>query len=104
MGVYGITEEDIEETRRWEEARVTIDIENKTIDFDVFHKYNFEELKKNYDDEEIKELDFKEINRDFKNIPFEDVFELKAFIDKSNYNEQYHFYNANSNEYIFLIQ
>ena len=102
--LYGITENEIEETRYWEEGRVTIDVEKKTIDFGVMHKYTLEELKENYDEEERKELDFKEINRSFENIPFEDVFELKAFIDKANYNVQYYFHNNNDDKYIFLIQ
>lgn len=102
--LYGITEEDIKETRYWEEGRVTIDIERQTVDFDVIHKYTTEDLEKDYDEEERKELVIKEINRDFKNIPFGDIFELKAFIDKANYNSQYYFYNKNDNTYIFLIQ
>lgn len=102
--LYGITEEDIKETRYWEEGRLTIDIEKQTIDFDVIDKYTKEELEKDYDEEERKELDIKEINRSFKNIPFEDVFELKAFIDKSKYKGEYYFHNKNDNNYVFLIQ
>lgn len=103
-GIIGITKEDIEETRYWEEGRISIDIEKKTIDFNVMHEYTIEEFKEDYDEEDIKEMNIKEINRNFKNIPFEDAFELKAFIDKSNYNDEYHFYNKKDNKYIFLIQ
>ena len=101
MVLFGITEKNIEETRDFEEYRVTIDIESKTIDFDVLHEYSLEDLKEDYEEEE---LNFQEIDRDFKNIAFEDVFELKAFIDKSNYNDQYLFYNAKDNKYIGLVQ
>ena len=103
-GIIGITQKDIEETRYWEEGRVSIDIENKIIDFDVIREYTLKELKDDYDEEEIKELNIKEIDRNFKNIQFEDIFELKAFIDKSVYKEQYYFYNKNNNKYVFLIQ
>lgn len=103
-GIIGITKEDIEETRYWEEGRVSIDIEKKTVDFNVINEYTVEELKEEYDEEDIKEMNIKEINRNFKNIPFEDIFELKAFIDKANYNEEYYFYNKKDNEYVFLIQ
>ena len=103
-GIIAIIKEDIEETRYWEEGRVSIDIEKKTVDFNVIHEYTEEELRENYDEEEIKELNTKEINRSFKNILFEDIFELKAFIDKSNYNGEYCFYNKKDNKYIFLIQ
>lgn len=67
----------------------------------MLHEYVLEELKEDYEDEE---LNFQEINKDFKNIPFEDVFELKAFIDKSNYNDQYLFHNIKDNKYIGLVQ
>lgn len=103
-GIIGITQNDIEETRLWEEGKVSIDIENKTIDFDVIREYTLEELKDNYDEEEIKELNIKKIDRKFKNILFEDIFALKAFIDKANYKEEYYFYNKNNNKYVFLIQ
>ena len=103
-GIIGITQEDIEETRAWEEGRVSIDIENKKIDFDVIEEYTLEELKNDYDEEEIKELNIKKIDKNFKNISFEDIFELKAFIDKANYKKEYYFYNKNNNKYVFLIQ
>lgn len=103
-GIIGITKEDIEETRYWEEGRVSIDIEKKTVDFNVINEYMPEEFKEDYNDEEIKEMNIKEINRNFENIPFEDIFELKAFIDKSNYRDEYCFYNNKNNKYIFLIQ
>ena len=102
-GIIGITKEDIEETRYWEEGRVSIDIEKKTVNFNVMHEYTIKEFKDNYDEEQIKEMDIEKINRDFNNIQFEDIFELKAFIDKSNYREKYCFYNYKNNKYIFLI-
>ena len=102
-GIIGITQKDIEETRYWEEGRISIDIENKKIDFGVINEYTEEEL--NYDyDEKIKELNIKKIDINFKNISFEDIFELKTFIDKANYKEEYYFYNKNNNKYVFLIQ
>ena len=67
----------------------------------MLHEYVLEELKEDYEDEE---LNFQEINKDFKNIPFEDVFELKAFIDKSNYIDQYFFHNVKDNKNIGLVQ
>lgn len=90
----------MKDTRDWEEGRITIDIESKTIDYDVLWKPDIKELKEDYGEK----LKIEEISRDFKNIPFEDVFELKAFIDKSNYNEQYYFHNTKDNEYIGLVQ
>ncbi len=103
-GIISVTERGIEDTRSWEEGRVTIDIANKTIDFDVIWEYTPEALKTDYTEEEIKELNIENINRKFKKIPFEDVFELKAFIDKANYKKQFYFYNKRDNKYVFLIQ
>ena len=103
-GIIGITKEDIEGTRYWEEGRISIDIEKRTVDFHVIDEYTTEKLKENYTEKEIREFDIKEINRSFKNIQFEDIFELKAFIDKANFKEEYYFYNIKDNKYIFLIQ
>lgn len=103
-GIIEISKDGIKENRYWEEARVTIDIKNKTIDFDAIDEYSKEQFNEDYDEEEQKELDIRQIDRNFKNIKFEDIFDLKAFIDKSNYNRQYYFYNKNNNKYISLIQ
>lgn len=99
-GIIEISEEGMQENRYWEEARVTIDIENKTIDFDVIEEIN----KEDYDEDELEDINFKEINRNFKKIKFKDVFELKAFIDKANYNKQFYFFNKTDNKNIALIQ
>lgn len=101
-GIIGITKADIEETSYWEEGRVSIDIEKKTVDFNVIEEYTTERFKKNYGEEKIKKI--KEININFKDIPFEDIFELKAFIDKANYNGEYYFHNNKDDKYIVLIQ
>lgn len=37
-------------------------------------------------------------------IEFENIFEIKAFVDKSNYNEQYFFKNNFNNKYIGIIE
>lgn len=37
-GLIGITEKEMDDTRRWEEGRITIDVTNKTFDFEVFGK------------------------------------------------------------------
>lgn len=103
-GIISITAPDIEDTRNWEEGRVTIDIADETIDFDVIWEETPEEFKSNYTEEEFKKLNIENINRKFKKIPFEDVFELKAFIDKAIYKKELHFYNEKDNKYVTLIQ
>ncbi|MCI8699721.1 MAG: hypothetical protein HFJ47_00055 [Clostridia bacterium] len=99
-GIIEISEEGMKENRYWEEARVTIDIENKTVNFNAIREIEKEE-KQEYEDDGTK---FVDINIDFKNIKFEDIFNLKAFIDKSCYEEQYYFKNKFDDKYIHLIQ
>lgn len=99
--LYGITEEDIEETRSWEEARVTIDIETKTFNFDVKHEYSLEELLEDY---EIPKEEIKDTSIKLTNIPFVEIFNLKAFIDKANYYKNYYFHNTCDDTYFGLIQ
>ena len=99
-GVIEISELGMEENRNWEEGRVTIDIEKETIDYNVLHEI-YEDDIQDYKDDGYK---IEEINIDFKNIKFENIFELKAFIDKANYQSEYYFKNKFDNKYIGLIQ
>lgn len=99
-GIINITKNEMQDNRYWEEGRVTIDIENKKIKFEVF--YNIEKDEKDeYEEDGYK---FEEINIDFNNIDFENVFDIKAFIDKACYKEQYYFKNNFNNAYIGLIE
>lgn len=91
---------EIEDTRFWEEGRVTIDIETKKINFNVFHSFDEEEV----EEYKAEGNEFKEININFEEIEFENIFEIKAFVDKSNYNEQYFFKNNFNNKYIGIIE
>lgn len=97
-GIIETSKEGMEETRSWEEERVTIDIENKTVKFRAFDEISEEDKKEYYDDKT-----FETINTNFDNISFEDIFELKAFINKAGYRNQYYFYNEFDKKYIGLI-
>lgn len=68
-GITSISEEGMTETRNWEEGRVTIDLDSKTIDFDVFTKLD------DVEDPEIelkmknaKQLDFNPFEMSFEDI------------------------------------
>lgn len=68
-GITSISEEGMTETRNWEEGRVTIDLDSKTIDFDVFWKLDDVEdpeieLKMKY----AKQLDFNPFEMSFEDI------------------------------------
>lgn len=47
-GLIAITEEGIRVTRIWEEGRVTIHLDSKTVDFDVFFRLDREEYEADY--------------------------------------------------------
>lgn len=56
-GLIAITEEGMEETKEWEEARVTIYLDTKKIDLDTFYIYeSIEEFIENYSQEEADNL------------------------------------------------
>lgn len=70
-GLVGFTEEDINETRSWEEGRITLDMDNKTFDFNVFG--TTDEL---YEDSKVVDLDFR-----YNNIPFSEIDNYIKYID-----------------------
>lgn len=74
-GLISFTEKGIADTRDWEEGRVSIDIENKKILFDVYWTDSIEEYKNDYDvsDEDILEIPKVEQN------PFIDWLSLEEF-------------------------
>lgn len=47
-GLISVTEEGINETRFWEEGRVTIYLDERRVDFSVFHSYRKYEWERNY--------------------------------------------------------
>lgn len=67
-GMIEIEEKYMEENRKWEEGRITIDIDNKTFDFDVLFHISKEDVEKNYSDEnwndsiKLKNILFAEID------------------------------------------
>lgn len=96
-GLISFSKEGIEETEYWEEARVTINIESKCIDFDVFlyiTKDEYEEYK-----EESIYSKIKNINIDVNNISF------NKFNEFSNlFNGEYSIFKTSSNDYLIVIE
>lgn len=79
QGLISISEYGKNETRSWEEARVTINIEKNTIDFRVFYVISEEEK----DDEYYKDREAVESELDLENLDFIDFEKLNEFIDNS---------------------
>ena len=77
-GLISITEVGKQDTRDWEEGRITIDIDKNTINFDVFWIISDEELK---DEEDYKDKEIVECDLDLENLTFDDFDKLENLID-----------------------
>ena len=99
-GIIDIEPEEMQKNRAWEEGRVTIDIAKETFDFDVLEYRTEEDVCEccENDEEEIHETDIK-----LKEIPFENVFEIEAFIKKADYKDEYIFHSTVTNKYFSFI-
>ena len=63
-GLLEITEEGMEENRKWEEGRITINIDEQTFDFDVLYHAHYEDEVEKYSnyDGELKNIPFNKID------------------------------------------
>ena len=70
-GLIGLTEHEINETRNWEEARVSFDLDSLTIDFNALFYSSIEEYKNDYccDDEDDINLKNFDLDVDIHSIP-----------------------------------
>ena len=81
-GLISVTESGKEETRKWEEGRVTIDLGNETFKFDVAWFDMPDEYFSEYCDEEDLCLeDLAECEYDLDAVPFADLEDLIGFIE-----------------------
>lgn len=97
-GLLAITKYGMEETRKWEEARVTIDIDSKTVDFDAYWKYSPDD----YDDErerKVVDLDF-----DFHNMDYDTLIKLKNVIEDYCDSREYKLFKLPNGDIIDFIE
>ena len=81
-GLISVTEHGIEETRGWEEGRVTIDLKSKTFCFDVLFSYSREEYEEEFDEEYNEPINnLAKCEFDFSMVPFSDINALIQFVD-----------------------
>lgn len=99
-GIIGATAKEIKETQDWAEETVIIDIERKIIDFRAIHDITKEEILEDY---EIPEEEIGKENINFKEIKFEDLFNLKARIELAKYKSETYFYNEFDKQYYYWI-
>lgn len=82
-GLIAITQEEMDNTRDWEEARVTIDLETSIIDYGAVYEESVEEFIKWYD----KEPSIKEIELDLTHITFDDLDYIYELVKQFTENE-----------------
>lgn len=75
-GLLAITDKGIEETRDWEEGRVTINLDNKTINFEVYWEYDPTE-----EDDYDTKPQFEKLALNLDNLKFTDLDELAEQIN-----------------------
>lgn len=83
FGLLSITDDGIKETRSWEEGRVTINLDNKTINFEVYWEYDPNEE----DFYDIKPQ-FEKLDLDLENLKFNELIELSEQINFSEKSER----------------
>ncbi len=81
VGIISISPEEIQKTRDVEEARVTIDMTNKTIEFDVISIYSKEHYEADYDND-FNSLDLYNRPIDFNRIPFDEFRYIDSYLMK----------------------
>lgn len=96
-GLIGISEKTIEDTRFWEEARVSIDLFNEHIIFDAISVYPKEEFIEYWSEEEYNKLAPAEMNL-LDPVPFSEFDKLAIYIINLVKNKVYNLKIENSND------
>lgn len=74
-GLLSVTKPGIEETEKWEEGRVTVNIETETVSFGVVWEESSDEFNEEAGDDAFGDLE--ECSVDFDNISFEEFHEIR---------------------------
>lgn len=95
-GLIEITEKGMENTQYWEEGRITIHIDTKTFDFEVFDYPDLEEFEECY---EIKIEDLPTLEFPIKNIKFEQIDKVLELVKKTQETSNGAFKDVNGTVY-----
>lgn len=79
-GLIAVTEKGMEETRSWEEGRVTINIEDENFCFDVVSYYDKDEYVEDYGVKSLSKLTQIDHNFFLDYLPFEKISWLREFV------------------------
>lgn len=77
-GLLAVTDEGIKETRSWEEGRVTIHLDSRTIDFSVYWEVVRDEYEEDYE-EDFDQLPLVE-GVSFDGIPFGEFYKVAGLV------------------------
>lgn len=80
-GLINITSEGINETRRWEEARVTVYAEDDKISFDALWYCEEEELDEDLNEDEIKRIP--ELDFELDNMTYDEFIEFQRIVSSA---------------------
>ena len=75
-GLLSVTQVGIDDTERWEEGRVTVNIENETVNFDVVWECTAEEYNDDMEDEDAFD-ELTECDVSFEDIPFDEFYGVR---------------------------
>lgn len=99
-GLIAFTEEEMEETRSWEEGRVSIHLDTLTVDFDVLWIIDKKEFIKEYKNSKfVMEDKFK-----YRNLSYDDFVKFKEHIDELISNKIYYIKVKGSKDVIGFIE
>lgn len=101
-GLISITENNMEETRQWEEARITIYLDTKKIDFDNVYISDREGWQENYPDINYDDLPLFPFETTW-DIDFKDFQELYDYF-KMAYKEKMWYFKYTDNQVLTMIE
>lgn len=99
-GLIAITEGGMEETRLWEEGRMTINLDDNSVDFQVIWAYD-EEYEK-FLKEEGRPIMIIETDFDFTHIPFERLEEFLELVVNAQENDLVVYSKPNNTKYTMI--
>lgn len=95
-GLIAISQEGIEETQHWEEARVEIHLDTETVKLDLYYDYEDEE------DEDEEDIEFYQSNLNYEEVSFKEFEALKEEILQSIEDKKYYVI-ANGKKLVFIV-
>lgn len=103
-GLISYSEKGIEDTRNWEEGRITIYLKDKTVNATCHHEYD--DRTQYFEDYEAEEDDIvgSEFHADTSNMTFEEFRQFDAACDYASENGYSAFESANGDTIIALIE